>query len=1170
MYSKVIYRLLVALLFFYLPPHLQAQVKDTGLLRTNLRYKKLALPSSDTLRIDTLSLAAGSFSITGVPDTAYVLFSENAFLVWKSRPFSDSLQLRYRVLPFLFTAKRRHKNDNLVETNLPFSSYTYSLADTSVSGFVDFNSIDYNGTYGRSLTIGNSQDVSLNSNFNLQLNGYILDSVRIEAAVTDNNIPIQPDGNTQQIQEFDRIYITFEKGKHKLTAGDYNLERPNSYFINFNKRVQGLMYQAELPSNSKVKNKVGLSGSIAKGQFARNIFQGVEGNQGPYKLTGNNGEQFFIVLAGTEKVYIDGVLQERGEDRDYVINYNTGEITFMPRQMITKDKRIQFEFEYQDRNYLNTLLYAYDELQIGKKWNVRFNAYSNQDARNQPYSQTLSGEQKRFLEGIGDDIDQALYRVITPDTFAANKILYKMVDTLVNGILYDSVFVYSTNKDSAKYSLGFSYVGEGRGDYIIAGTNTNGRSYSWIAPSDGLRKGNFEPVVLLITPKKQQLFTLGSTYQIDSLKTITVELGASNYAPNLFSARDKDQHWGFSGRGVYDELRLLGKKDSLGRRKLSWKNQLSYEFVQSRFKAIAPYRNVEFARDWNIPTDAAPEDEHLLNYNTELRKNALGNIQYNLTWYQRGTDYKANRNVVSLAYDRSNIRGGLVFNLMNSTSPFQKTLYFRPSAYLEKTFPKIMGITVGAKYQKEYDEIRYTPTDTLMPSAFSFDILNFYVRNREGGKARLELNYTLRKDDAVAKNTFQNQNSSQTLDAKLGLYRWANHQITLTGAYRRLFVAIPAPAALQEGESVLGRLEYNGNIGKGFLSPSLLYEVGSGQEQKRIYTYVEVPVGQGIYMWNDYNGDGVQQANEFELALYPDQKKYIRIITPTNEYVKVNYVLLNHALQLNPENLWAGNDKKKGWQRLFSRFSDQLSLQINNRVLAAAGFSAFNPFEGNVNDTNIIANLTTLSNTFFFNRSSAAWGGEYTAAYNAGKSLLTYGLEGNDQLRHTAKLRWTFFRSITGSLTAQTGERAYRSSLDDGRSYEVKQNNVEPSLTWILRSAFRVTGSYKWDDRKNQPSLGGEKANIQSINLDARITSSTLGTIQSRATYAQITYTGAANTSLSFVMLDALQKGTNWLWYINWERRLSKGIELSLEYEGRKPGDNPVVHTGRMSIRAIL
>lgn len=1146
-----------------------AQPADTASLRTNIRSRTVALPPADSMRLDSLSIAYGSFSIAGIPDSTYTLFPESALLVWKHRPRTDSLQLRYRVLPFLFPARRSHKNRDLIETNLSFGGYRYSMADSAARGFVDFNSIEYNGTYGRSLSIGNSQDVSLNSNFNLQLNGYILDSVRIEAAITDNNIPVQPDGNTQQLQEFDRLYITFEKGNHKLTAGDYNLDRPNSYFINFTKRVQGLMYQATVPATSKVVNKVGLSGSIAKGQFARNIFMGIEGNQGPYKLTGNNGEQFFIVLAGTEKVYIDGVLQERGEDRDYTINYNTGELVFMPRRLITKDKRIQVEFEYQDRNYLNTLIYAYDELQLGSKVNIRFNAYSNQDARNQPYTQTLSSDQKRFLETIGDDIDQAFYRVITPDTFAANKILYKMTDTVVNGISYDSVFVYTTDPDSAKYALGFSFVGEGRGDYIIAGANTNGRSYSWIAPEGGQRRGSYEPVVLLITPKKQQLFTLGGTWQIDSFKKVSVELGASNYAPNLFSARDKAEHWGFSGRGIYDELRYFGKKDSLGRRGLSWKNQLSGEYVQSRFRAIAPYRNVEFARDWNVPADAAPEDEQLAAWNTELKKDGLGSFSYGFTYYSRGEDYKAGRHIVNLGYNRKNVRGGATFNLMHSSALLQRTAYFRPAAFLEKTFPKLLGLVAGARFEREQNELRYAPADTLLPGAFAFDVLNFYLRNGEH-KTRFELNYTLREDKIAAGDAFRRQNRGHTIDARLALYQWANHQLTFTGAYRKLLVDMPGAAAQQPGENVLGRLEYNGNIGRGFLVPQVLYEIGSGQEQKRIYTYIEVPAGQGIYMWNDYNGDGVQQANEFELALYPDQKKFIRIITPTNEYTRVNYVILNHSLLLSPESLWAAVGRKKGWQRFLGRFSDQLSLQINNRVLSGTGGQAFNPFASNVNDSNVIASITSLGNTFFFNRNSAVWGAEYTTSYNAGKSLLTYGLEGNNQLKHSLRTRWTFLRAFTVNCTGNTGRRSYRSALEDGRTYAVAQNSLEPSLTWIMRSAFRLTGGYRLDDRRNRPQYGGEQALIQSVNLDARLNRPSLGTIQARMTYASISYTGAANTSLSFVMLDALQKGTNWLWYLNWERRLSKGIELSLEYEGRKPGDLPLIHTGRMSIRAIL
>jgi hypothetical protein len=53
-------------------------------------------------------------------------------------------------------------------------------------------------------------------------------------------------------------------------------------------------------------------------------------------------------------------------------------------------------------------------------------------------------------------------------------------------------------------------------------------------------------------------------------------------------------------------------------------------------------------------------------------------------------------------------------------------------------------------------------------------------------------------------------------------------------------------------------------------------------------------------------------------------------------------------------------------------------------------------------------------------------------------------------------------------------------------------------------------------------------------------------------------------------MLDALQKGDNFLWGMSWERKVTKGIEISLEYEGRKAGTANVIHTGRMSLRAIL
>lgn len=1145
-------------------PDLYAQ-SGQGSIFSNLRYKTIAT-TADSIYVDSLSVANGSFFITNIPSENYSFHPTQSLLVWLQKPNFDSVHIHYRVLPLAFTRKYSHKNKNLIDSNIV--SLIYRQDDYNTSGFGNIDALDYNGSYARSISLGNNQDVVLNSNFNLQVNGYILDSVKIEAALTDNTIPFQPEGNTQRLQEFDQLYIRLTKNKHYLQLGDYNLDSPPGYFLKYGKRVQGLYYQTAFNVAKNTINKFGLSGSVAKGQFARNIFQGQEGNQGPYKLTGNNGEQFFIVLASTERVYVDNMRMERGENADYIINYNTGEIKFMPRKMITKDSRIQVEFEYQDRNYLNALIYAYDELQVGNKWTIRLNAYANQDAKNQPYLQTLDGNQKRFLSTIGDSIGQAYYPSIATDTFAANKILYKITDSTVNGTIFDSVFVYSTNADSARYSLAFSFVGQGKGDYIISTTIANGRVYDWVAPINGIKQGNYAPVQLLITPKKQQVFILTTNYKIDSLKNLNIEIGASNTDPNLFSSKDNNTHWGLATRVKYDEQRFLGKKDTLGRKKWNWKSYISYEYVQDRFQGIAPYRNVEFGRDWNVPQQGRKPDEHLLYASTQIGSEKTGTASYNGAYYQRGNYYNGLRNILGYDYHYKKIKAGLVGNILHAKDTLQTSLFLRPTAYAEYQIKVLMNSFIGGRYSMEHNELRDANKDTLLPTAFSFTTASAYIRSNDLQPIGWSLTYYTRSDKTPLHNSFRLQNHSDNVELKFGLKQWKGHNINFTGTYRKLTIDDSTVSNQKPDETILGRLEYSGAFLKNVVSINTLYEFGSGQEQKRAYTYVEVPAGQGIYTWNDYNKDGVQQANEFEIALYPDQKKFIKIFTPTNDYVKVNYANFNFSLVLDPSYYWQG--EKKPWQKFISRFSTQTSLQTANRLLADKTLRAYNPFINTQNDTGIITTQNSLSNSIYFNRSHTKWGLDYNLLLNEGKQLLVYGVEGNTSTQHLYKLRWNITPPLTINLTAKNGKRTYTSALTDNRSYNVTNYSGEPSITWLYRSTFRVTGSYQYEQRNNRKTLGGEAATIQSGNLEFRYSKPTVGVIQLRGTYARIDFTGTATSSVAFIMLDALQPGNNYLWYMNWERRVGKGIELALEYEGRKPGTGNVVHTGRMSIRAIL
>lgn len=1128
---------------------------------SNLRTKKITTKSA-TVKIDSLSLVPNSFIIVGIAPNSYKLDAINSTLTWLIPPSIDSVTISFRLLPFKLNATAQRMNFKDVENNLIAKPITFASSADFGKGMFDFGNVNYNGSFGRGISFGNNQDAVVNGALNLQINGMIGDSMQLTAALTDNNIPVQAEGNTQQLNEFDQVWIQLKKKGWQLNLGDIDVRRNEAYFLNFFKRLQGISFTTENKVFKKGTNYALVSGAVAKGKFNRFIFQGQEGNQGPYRLQGPNGELFFIVLAGTERVFIDGEIMQRGEDQDYVINYNTAEITFTPKRMINKDRRIQIEFEYADRNFLNSQFIVGNDLKLNERLTFHVNGFSNADSKNASVLQQLTPQQKIFLANAGDVPDGALYPAIVKDTFATTKIVYRLIDSVVNTVLYDSVLVYTTTPNPEVYNAIFTDVGVGNGDYIQQAAGANGRTFQWVAPVNGNKQGRFAPVVRLIAPRTQQMATFGADYLLSNHLSLKTEVAISRFDVNTFSELQKDNDLGWAGRVQIQYQNKFSKKKNA----LNYKINTGYEYVQERFRALERIRPVEFTREWGLPIFLQQQEEKIANAGFELYRTKENRMSYTMQTYNRGANFKGLRHVAEHYINQKGWTWNARVNYSSIDSTTGKGFFLRPLVELKKQIQKLNQLEIGGSYYLEHNENRNKLSDSLSLTSFNWDTWTLFLRSPEKAN-KWGVNFFTRRDQLPVGKNFSQIDRSFNYNAYVELMNNEHHQFKLNATLRELKVYNSNITGQKAERTLLSRAEYFINEWKGLLVGNILYEVGSGQEQRRDYSFLEVPAGQGEYTWNDYNTDGVPQINEFEIAQFRDQARYIRIFTPTLDFIRANYNQFNYSLGLNPKAAIDVN-KAGGFQKFISRISTQSGMQIFKKEISDKDFT-LNPFAKPSADTSLISLNSIISNTLFFNRTSSVWGFELTHLRNINRSILTYGLETRTLREINNRLRWNFNKQFASNINIRLIKNKLETPQFSNRNFNLDQIVAEPVVSYQQSTKYRFSFSYKYEKKQNIDGLK-EKALIHSLIAETRYSVLSSSTINGRLQFSNINFTGATNTTVAFIMLDALLPGKNFLWNLDFTKRLANNMEINFQYEGRKPGAGKIIHTGRAGVRALF
>ncbi|WP_299777682.1 hypothetical protein [uncultured Formosa sp.] len=1112
---------------------------------SNYKTKKLAI--KDSIIIDSVSINPSWFTIkttanTSIDTSLYSINFPKALLTFKQPIDTDSILVSYLKYPNFLTKTYKLLDENIILSNTNNQQKLYKLSQSKrTTNYIPFDGLTTSGSISRGVTVGSNQNSVLNSELDLQITGKLNDKISLRASIQDANIPLQESGYSQRLDEFDQVFIEIFSDNWNIRAGDVDLENTSTYFANFSKRVQGLSLNATI-NHDHSKTNVYAAGAVVSGQFTQSTFTAEEGNQGPYKLDGPNDELYVLIVSGSETVYVNGIALERGENNDYIIDYNAGEVIFNSTYPVTSEMRVTVDFQYSELDYSRIIGYGGSRYQ-SDKFDIGISVYSESDSKNSPIQQNLSTDQVAILSEAGDDTTKMIVASETPETFSDNQILYKKEN--INGV---DVYVFSNDPDDDLYSVTFSAVDDNYGDYVLSSINAINDIYEYVAPINGISQGSYAPITQLVSPSKLQMAIINGTYKPSSKTNIYFEGAGSINDLNLFSDLDDDDNNGFAGKLKISQ-NIIKQKDL-------WTLDVTtdLDYIQQNFESIEYIYNTEFDRDWNI--DNTIGDQTLLTSGLELRLAGKALFKYQFEHLSFQNNFNGNRHIATGFLQLNKFYFSSNSSYLDSKSDTDTSTFLRSSNTITYSFTKGW---IGTKIALEDNQQKDKTTDSYLEDSQKFKSYEVFTGIGDSLNLFAEVGFKYRVNDSIRDNNLQHVNTSKTYYLDSRLIQNTSTNLSLYVNYRTL------DNVDQENENSLNsRLIYNQGFFKQMVQWNTIFETNSGTLAEQEYTYVEVEAGQGSYTWIDYNADGIQELEEFELAQFEDEGIYLRVSLPNQVYLKTHQNRFSQTLTLNPQQ-WVNSEL--GFKSLLSKFYNQTSYLIDSKTERDGNNFQINPFK--TNQKNQVGLQLNVRNVLYFNRGKQHYTTSYTFLTNKVRSVSSIGYTQNNidshQLNFNHKIAQSWLVTLLSSLsTTESISENYVS-----KNYNIDETQFNPKLTYLFNENTRFDIFYQFTNKENTID-SFETLEQQKYGTSFSISNLQQSAISGEFNYFSNTYSGDSTTPVAYEMLEGLQPGKNFTWTLLIQKKITKFLDLNLSYYGRKTETSNTIHTGTVQLKAYF